>query len=81
MNNIIFFDTEVGSDGKILDIGAVSMDKGSFHSLSVRDFCAFISGVKYLCGHIIPCRNLPCPLPQQEHRLHFLMMLKKACLC
>lgn len=53
MNNIIFFDTEVGSDGKILDIGAVSMDKGSFHSLSVRDFCAFISGVKYLCGHNI----------------------------
>lgn len=53
MNNIIFFDTEVSSDGKILDIGAVSMDKGSFHSLSIRDFGTFISDAKYLCGHNI----------------------------
>lgn len=52
--SIVFFDTEVGvDDKKIHDIGAVRADKGIFHSASVQDFCAFISGTEYLCGHNI----------------------------
>ena len=52
--SIVFFDTEVGvDDKKIHDIGAVRADKGIFHSASVQDFCAFVSGTEYLCGHNI----------------------------
>lgn len=52
--SIAFFDTEVGvEDKKIHDIGAVRTDKGVFHSASVQDFCTFISGVEYICGHNI----------------------------
>ena len=52
--SIVFFDTEIGvDDKKIHDIGAVRADKGIFHSASVQDFCAFVSGTEYLCGHNI----------------------------
>ncbi len=32
MSNIVFFDLEVGKNGKILDIGAVDQDGKTFHS-------------------------------------------------
>jgi len=52
--SIVFFDTEVGvDDKKIHDIGAVHADKGIYHSSSVWDFCAFLSGAEYICGHNI----------------------------
>ena len=52
--SIVFFDTEVSvDDKKIHDIGAVHADKGIYHSSSVRDFCAFLSDVEYICGHNI----------------------------
>lgn len=53
-NNIIFLDTEVGlDDNRIHDIGAVKPDGNVFHSSSVRDFCAFLEGAEYVCGHNI----------------------------
>lgn len=52
--SIVFIDTEVGiDDKKIHDIGAVRADKGFFHSVSVQDFCAFVSDAEYICGHNI----------------------------
>lgn len=50
--SIAFIDTEVGvDDNKIHDAGAIRSDRGVFHSASVLDFCAFIAGSEYLCGH------------------------------
>ena len=52
-NSVVFFDTEVGvNDNKIHDIGAVK-DGAVFHSASVREFCSFVDGAQYLCGHNI----------------------------
>jgi len=53
--SIVFIDSEVGvDDKKIHDLGAVrSSDGATFHSASVGDFCAFISGAEFLCGHNI----------------------------
>lgn len=52
--SIVFIDSEVGvDDKKIHDLGAVRSDRSTFHSASVQDFCAFISGTEFLCGHNI----------------------------
>lgn len=52
--SIVFFDTEVGvDDKKIHDIGAIRDDGSSFHSSSMQEFFAFISGAEYFCGHNI----------------------------
>lgn len=49
---VVFFDTEVGVDDKKLnDIGAVCDDKGTLHTRSASDFCAFAAGADFLCGH------------------------------
>ena len=53
MSNIVFFDLEVGKNGKILDIGAVNQDGKTFHSSILPDFIKFISTADYLCGHNI----------------------------
>ncbi len=51
---IVFIDIEVGVDDKrIHDLGAVRSDRATFHSSSIQEFCAFISGSEYLCGHNI----------------------------
>jgi len=51
---IAFIDSEISiDDKKILDLGAVRNDGSVFHSGSVKDFCAFISEVEFLCGHNI----------------------------
>ena len=50
--SVVFFDTEIGvDDKKIKDIGAVRSDKGTLHTASVSDFCAFAAGADFLCGH------------------------------
>ena len=52
--SIVFIDSEVGADDKkIYDLGAVRSDRATFHSASVRDFCAFISATDFICGHNI----------------------------
>lgn len=51
---IIFFDTEIGvSDQKIHDIGAVRSDGAVFRRASVQDFCRFLNGSRFVCGHNI----------------------------
>ena len=50
--SVVFFDTEIGvDDKKIKDIGAVRSDKGTLHTASVSDFCAFAADADFLCGH------------------------------
>lgn len=52
--SIVFIDTEVGiEDKRIHDIGAIRPDHAVFHSASVRDLCAFVSGAEFVCGHNI----------------------------
>lgn len=51
---VAFIDTEVGVENKkIYDIGAIRNDGRVFRSASVGDFCSFISGCEYICGHNI----------------------------
>ena len=50
--SVVFFDTEISvDDKKIKDIGAVRSDKGTLHTASVSDFCAFSADADFLCGH------------------------------
>lgn len=57
--SIVFVDSEVGvKDKKILDLGAIRLDRTSFHSPSVRDFCSFISDADFICGHNIVHHDL-----------------------
>ncbi|UKI12696.1 MAG: hypothetical protein L6V84_08570 [Oscillospiraceae bacterium] len=43
--SIVYIDSEIGIDDKrIKDLGAIKDDRSSFHSPSLRDFYAFISG-------------------------------------
>ena len=52
--SVVFIDTEVGiDDERIHDIGAIRPDKAVFHSASIREFCEFISGAEFVCGHNI----------------------------
>lgn len=52
--SIVFIDSEVGvDDKKIHDLGAVRNDGVTFHSASIHDFCTFISGSEFICGHNI----------------------------
>ena len=54
MKDIAFFDVEVSvPDKKIADIGAVRAPNRTLHTPSVRDFCAFLKGARYVCGHNI----------------------------
>ena len=52
MKSIVFVDSEVGLDGKLLDIGAVK-EGARFHSGSKSQFREFVSGSEYICGHNI----------------------------
>jgi ATP-dependent DNA helicase RecQ len=54
MNSIAFVDTEIDPGShKILDIGCVRNDGGTFHKASVPEFISFIRGTEYVCGHNI----------------------------
>lgn len=51
---VVFIDSEVGiADKKIYDLGAIRDGNVCFHSASINNFCDFISGADFLCGHNI----------------------------
>ena len=51
---VAFIDSEVGiADKKIYDLGAIRDGNVCFHSASINNFCDFISGADFLCGHNI----------------------------
>ena len=53
-NTVVFIDSEVGiADKKIYDLGAIRDGNVCFHSASINNFCDFISGADFLCGHNI----------------------------
>lgn len=57
--SVVFFDTEVSiQDKKVHDIGAVRTDNAVFHGASVKDFCAFLQGADFICGHNIVHHDL-----------------------
>lgn len=49
--SVVFFDTEIGADKKIHDIGAIRSDNCFLHTANVADFCAFAAEAEFLCGH------------------------------
>lgn len=52
--SIVFIDSEIGmTDGKVMDLGAIRQDGACFHSASLQDFSAFLSGSDFICGHNI----------------------------
>jgi len=54
MDQISFIDTEVDPKTlKILDIGSIRSDGGTFHKNSVAEFIGFLDGAKFVCGHNI----------------------------
>ena len=54
MDQISFIDTEVDPKTlKILDIGSIRSDGGTFHKNSVAEFIGFLDGTKFVCGHNI----------------------------
>lgn len=67
---VVFFDTEIGvQDKKILDIGAVRSDKGTLHTASVADFCAFAADAEFLCGHNVVHHDMKYLVPVSEGKL------------
>ena len=49
--SLVFIDSEISLDNKILDLGAISDNRDTFHSASFFDFTRFIKDFEYLCGH------------------------------
>ena len=67
--SVVFFDTEIGvDDRKIHDIGAVRSDKGSLHTASVSEFCAFAADADFLCGHNIVHHDMKYLAPVLDQR-------------
>ena len=67
MATIAFIDSEIGVEDKaIQDLGAVKEDGAVFHSASVRDFWAFLSGADFLCGHNVIHHDLKYLCPEGE---------------
>ena len=68
--SVVFFDTEIGvDDKKIHDIGAVRSDKGTLHTASVSDFCAFAADVDFLCGHNVVHHDMKYLAPVGDGRV------------
>ena len=54
MDTITFIDTEIEpGSGKILDLGGIKNDGGTFHSGSTTAFVEFLKGTRFVCGHNI----------------------------
>jgi ATP-dependent DNA helicase RecQ len=54
MNPIAFVDTEIDPKShKILDIGSIRNDGGTFHRTSGAEFIRFLAGTRFICGHNI----------------------------
>ena len=59
IKSILFFDTEVASDGKkLLDIGAIKDDESELHTSNRGMFTSFSAGCAFLCGHNIFLHDL-----------------------
>lgn len=56
---IVFFDTEVGDDNRIHDIGAVMDGYAAFHSASVTGLIGYLREADYICGHNIIRHDIP----------------------
>ena len=68
--SVVFFDTEIGvDDKKIHDIGAVRSDKGTLHTASVSDFCAFAANADFLCGHNVVHHDMKYLAPVVDGRV------------
>lgn len=68
--SVVFFDTEIGvDDKKIKDIGAVRSDKGTLHTASVLDFCAFAADADFLCGHNVVHHDMKYLAPVVDGRV------------
>ena len=68
--SVVFFDTEIGvDDKKIKDIGAVRSDKGTLHTASVSDFCAFALDADFLCGHNVVHHDMKYLAPAVDGRV------------
>lgn len=61
--SIVFIDSEVGSDNKIKDLGAVFENGSESHSASLNEFSEFISSAEYICGHNIIHHDLKYIIP------------------
>ncbi len=67
--SVVFFDTEIGvDDKKIHDIGAVRSDRGSLHTASASEFCAFIADADFLCGHNVVHHDMKYLAPVLDQR-------------
>lgn len=53
MERIVFVDTEVGNNGKVLDYGAAKSENDGLHTGLSDKFTEFISGNRFVCGHNI----------------------------
>ena len=52
--SVAFIDTEIDpKNQRILDIGAIKDNGGSFHKTSIAEFTRFIAGTEFICGHNI----------------------------
>ena len=68
--SVVFFDTEIGVDDKIIkDIGAVRSDKGALHTASVSDFCDFAANADFLCGHNVVHHDMKYLAPVVDGRV------------
>ncbi|MDA3798918.1 MAG: RecQ family ATP-dependent DNA helicase [Kiritimatiellae bacterium] len=75
MKNIVFFDTEIGTDNKkVFDIGCIKHDGSIFHSNCFTDFVTFLQGAEYVCGHNIIHHDIK--YLHQTHCSEFLRDLK-----
>lgn len=70
MHNIIFIDTEIGTEDKrIHDIGAVRENDVIFHSNDICGFVDFVSDAEFLCGHNIIHHDLKYLSPALDGRI------------
>ena len=59
-SKIVWFDTEVSTDGKnLLDIGAIKEDNSYYHGISIGEFYEYIKETDFLCGHNIVHHDMP----------------------
>lgn len=60
---IVFIDSEIDSDGRIADLGAVCENGAGFHSSSAEAFSEFIADAEFICGHNVIHHDMKYILP------------------
>lgn len=60
---IVFIDSEIDSDGRIADLGAVYENGAEFHSSSAQAFSYFIADAEFICGHNVVHHDMKYILP------------------